>query len=211
MPYPAPPVCLTVPYSAKPWQKGGTLIAEEVTSRVEHRRWLADPDGYRPECCRHCGLRRLHAHDFRERVLRAEPGTPVEMIRRYLCAACKAVWQVLPGFIARHLHRSWPVVQSAAVANGDIAATGGERRVPVPGRTVRRWSSRLGASAAQLIQVVSAAAGQEVTELLRLTGTACDRAAFVDAVAEVGLGAPAAKLHQLAGWLHRLVPGIRLM
>lgn len=210
MPDPATPLCLTTPYSAKPGQKGGTLIAEEVLTRAEHHRRLADPDAYRPERCGNCGLAGPHAHDFRERLLRAHPGVPVEWIRRYLCPACRAIWQVLPGFIARYLHRSWGVVQSASVANGDVEPTGTEPRVSVPDRTVRRWSGRLRATAAQLTQIL-ATAGQRVTEVLGRVGTACSRAELVDALAAVGLVEPAAKLHQLAAWLHRLVPGIRLM
>ena len=53
MPIPAAPVCLTTPYCAKPEQKGGTLIAEEVRGIDEHRR-LLETDGYRPEGCPRC-------------------------------------------------------------------------------------------------------------------------------------------------------------
>jgi len=62
-------------------QKGGTLIAEDVTDHAAHERRICDPDGYRPAFCPRCGERRLHVHDYRERVLRAEPGKPVAMIR----------------------------------------------------------------------------------------------------------------------------------
>ncbi|PYT72374.1 MAG: hypothetical protein DMG39_10140 [Acidobacteria bacterium] len=75
-------------------QKGGTLIAEEVTDHAAHERRICDPDGYRPAFCPRCGERRLHVHDYRERVLRAEPGKPVAMIRAESwrrSAPCKAV------------------------------------------------------------------------------------------------------------------------
>lgn len=209
MSHPAVPSCLTIPDSAKPSQKGGTLIAEDVSTLDDHRRRLADPDGYRPERCGHCGQAHPHAHDFRERVLRADPETPVELIRRYLCTACGAVWRVLPAVIARHLHRRWAVVQSAAVAVGELASGGSERRVAVPGRTVRRWASRLRASAAQLTQLL-ATTGLAAAEVIGRTGSAGTRAELVDAFAVAGLVAAARQLEQVAGWIHRLVPGIRL-
>ena len=66
-------------------QKGGTLIAEAVTDYASHERLICDPDGYRPPFCPRCGGRRLHVHDYRERVLRAEPGPPVTRTVRLLC------------------------------------------------------------------------------------------------------------------------------
>ena len=90
---PASPDCLNRPYSATPGQRGGTLIAEGVVSRAEHRSRLADPDGYRPDECLCCGHDRLHAHDFRERKLQGE--SDWETFRRYRCVLCRAVWMVL--------------------------------------------------------------------------------------------------------------------
>jgi hypothetical protein len=84
-------------------QKGGTLIAEEVTDHATHEKRICDPDGYRPPFCPRCGEGPLHVHDYRERVLRAEPGKPVTRIVRLLCVSCQAIWQILPRFIARHL------------------------------------------------------------------------------------------------------------
>ena len=210
MTYPATPSCLSTPYSAKPSQKGGTLIFEAVVTLEGHRERLLDPDGYRPEQCGHCGEHRLHAHDFRDRVLRADPDTAREQIRRYLCIACRAVWRVIPACIARHLHRRWDVVQSEVVSGGEVAASGTERRVSVPRQTARRWASRLRASAAQLIQVL-VAAGVQVSHALGGLGGACSRAELVDALSAALLVDPARKLAQLAVWVHRLVPGIRLM
>ncbi len=210
MTHPAAEVCLTTPYSSKPGQKGGTLIAEDVITLDEHHRRLADPDLYRPDRCGHCGSSGLHAHDFRERVLRADPVTPVEQFRRYLCAACRAVWQVLPVFIARHLHRRWEVVQTASVDAGVVASSGTERRVEVPPRTTMRWAMRLRASAARLTQVL-AVTGGDLVEVLGSVGTACTRAELVDGLGVAGLISPERKLEQLAGWVHRLLPGIRLM
>jgi hypothetical protein len=44
-------------------QKGGTIIAEDVTDRATHDRRLGSPDGYRPAFCPNCGARTLHVHD----------------------------------------------------------------------------------------------------------------------------------------------------
>ena len=210
MPHPAPPACLTKPYSAKPSQKGGTLIAEGVVTLDDHRRRLLVPDDYRPERCGHCGACRLHAHDFRERVFLNDSETPCRRIRRYLCSGCRAVWQVLPALLARHLHRRWEVVQSAAVAAEELASTGTERRVQVPDRTTRRWRARLRAAAVLLSQLF-ATAGQEVAEVLGRVGVDCCRAELIDALVAADLVEPSQKLGQLAAWIHRLVPGIRLM
>jgi len=210
MSHPAAEVCLSTPYSAKPGQKGGTLIAEDVVSLEEHGRRLADPDLYRPERCGHCGAAGLHAHDFRSRVLRGDPEGAAERIRRYLCPICAATWQVLPAFLARHLHRRWAVVQAAAVRDGVVAASGSERRVQIPERTTRRWVGRLLASAVQLTQVL-AVVGGDVVEVLGRVGTACTRAELIEGLAAAGVVAPGRKLEHLAGWVHRLMPGIRLM
>jgi len=69
-------------------QKGGTLIAEDVTDRATHDRRICNPDGYRPPFCPSCGEMRLHVHDYRERMLLAEPDTPVATIVRHECVAC---------------------------------------------------------------------------------------------------------------------------
>ncbi|MBC8426293.1 hypothetical protein H8E07_19425, partial [bacterium] len=140
---PAVPACLGTPYSAKPEQKGGTLIVEGVDTLAQHRARLCDPDGYRPERCPRCSCSCLHAHDFRERVLDDGEQVLVETIRRFRCTyeACTAVWRVLPEVIARHLHRTWETVQQA---------TSGSTKVPEA--TVRRWRVRLGLVATRLTQ-----------------------------------------------------------
>ncbi len=208
MPLPAAPVCLTTPYAAKPGQKGGTLIAEGVAGIDEHRR-LLESDGYRPAGCLRCD-RHVHALDLRPRKLRDQPDSAEELIRRYRCRPCKAVWQVLPGFIARYLHRTWGAVQSAVVAAGALERTGSEWRVTRKSSTLRRWLLRLDSSALVLTQAL-AATGAQAEAVLRGLGAWCSRADLVEVLAGVGRVEKRLKLEQLACWIHRLVPGLRLM
>ena len=208
MPLPAAPVCLTTPYAAKPGQKGGTLIAEGVTGFDEHRR-LVETDGYRPGGCPLCD-RYLHVLDLRPRKLRDQPDSAEELICRYRCRPCKAVWQVLPGFIARHLHRTWGAVQSAVVAAEALERTGSEWRVTRKPSTLKRWLGRLSSSAVVLTQAF-AATGAQVGTMWRVLGGWCTRAELVEALAGEGLTEKRLKLEQLACWIHRLVPGLRLM
>jgi len=92
-------------------QKGGTIIAERVTDYATHEWCLCDPSRYWPPFCPRCRGRRWHVHDYRERMLRAEPGLPAINTVRLACVACQAIWQILPLFVARHLWRSWDVIR----------------------------------------------------------------------------------------------------
>ena len=74
-------------------QKGGTIIAEDVTDRATHEHRICNPDGYRPAFCPNCGDTTLHVHDYRERVLRAEPGAPVAPRDQFIASA----WDIAPG------------------------------------------------------------------------------------------------------------------
>ncbi len=206
MTHPAVPACLCTPYSVKN-QKGGTLLDEDVTTFEEHERRLADVDGYRPPKCNNCGGTRLHAHDFRERILRADPDRPVTTIRRYDCAHCDAVWQVMPVFIARHLHRRWTVVEAAT---GTMDATPSQPSVPE--RTTQRWLHRLALTAVQLSQLLVSAAGEAVaTVVSTVVSPTCSRGQFAFALTTAGLLEAGHPLELLAGWVHRLMPGVRLM
>ena len=200
MPTPAAPECLIRPYAAKPDQRGGTLIVEDVVDRDEHRRRLLVPDGYRPPRCPHCDHDRLHAHDFRERHLRGEGER--ETFRRYRCAGCQGAWLVLAAFMARHLHRSWGYVESATgvTETGDAVPA---RRVAA--RTLRRWFGRLLSSARVVVQAL-------VTGGVAL-GRAADCVSRRELLAEMvpeRLLSVERPMAELAGWLHRLVPGLRL-
>ena len=185
-------------------QKGGTLIAEAVTDYASHERLICDPDGYRPPFCPRCGGRRLHVHDYRERVLRAEPGPPVTRTVRLLCVFCEAIWQVLPLFLARHLWRSWKVVRHTLMPDAQTSSLSEPPHWPkVPKRTVRRWRQRWLRPALALAQIL-AASGQAVWATLA-TGLPVDAtcADLVRAYAREHVGPP---LAGLAALLYRLQP-----
>lgn len=203
---PAAAVCLTTPYASKPGQKGGTLLREGVRDLAEHRRLLSDLDGYRPDHCPRCGGCVFHAHDFRSRKLRDQPDSAEELIRRYRCT-CSAVWQVLPGFLARHLHRTWGAVRSALVAAGALESTGTEWSVRRKPSTLRRWMGRLNSSALVLTQVFAAAG----LTIFGRVGAWCTRGELVAELALAGAIEKPRQLEHLACWSHRLSPGLRLM
>lgn len=197
---PQPPECLTRSYLSR-GIKGGTIIAEDVLDLAEHQKRLPDADRYRPEACRNCGHPKVHAHCFRDRVLReADPRRPplVVQIRLFRCASCGAVFTILPAFIARHLWRAWNTVE--AVARGKEVA---------PKATMKRWLSRLGSDAWQLVQVFTASIQSALSEAL-LRSQQSIRLDVV-AVVEPFLGATSSVFARIAAWIHRLAPGVRLM
>ena len=205
LPPPLPPVCLDRTYLSR-GVKGGTVIAEDVRDLASHRKRLLDPDGYRgcAAPCRTCGETTLHAHCFRERILRpASPDEPslVETIRLYLCPSCGAVFTVLPAVIARHLWRLWKTVEEVS--------SKGKR---APRTTMGRWLSRLSSSAARLIQALRAVGshllGRSLSTLLADVRT---RRELVEAVVASRSVSAAHPVADLAGWIHRLEAGIRLM
>lgn len=209
MPEPAMPDYLNTPYTAKPSQRGGTLIAEDVWDLEEHRRKVAIPDGYRPDGCPRCrGF--MHGHGCRTRTLRDQPESAAEEIRRYLCSLCQAVWQVVPAFLARYLHRTWGAVQSRLVAAGALERTGAEWRVAAKPTTTRRWLARLIASASVLTQAL-VESGEEAAWVIQQLGISCSRRELVEGLAGAGLVDEQHKLGQLASWVHRVVPGVRVM
>ena len=209
MPEPALPEYLNTPYSAKPWQRGGTLIEEEVQDLEDHRRKVLDPDWYRPDGCPRCnGI--LIGHGCRYRTLRDQPDSAGEEIRRYRCLPCRAVWQVLPAFLARHLQRTWGAIQSRLVAAGALERTGAEWRVRSKPTTLHRWLARLYAVATVLTQAL-AESGCEVAAVIADLGSQCSRGELIEALERADLVDKRHKAGQLACWVHRLVPGIRVM
>jgi hypothetical protein len=199
-PLPPPPACLTRSYSSR-GIKGGTVIAEDVLERSRHEKLLLDPDGYREVVvpCASCGGEHLHAHCFRTRSLRrAARGSPADVvtIRLYLCASCRAVFTVLPAFIARHLWRAWETVRSVVEGGARAAQT-----------TARRWRARLGSEASQLLHLFMASVtGKAQTRLARLRPLT--RGDFLGALFAA---TESSRFALVALWIHRLERGIRLM
>src|SRR5438309_1486666 len=107
LPPPGPKECLVRPCPSS--QKGGTLLAEEVTEPAVHQRRLCDPDGYRPERCPGCGHDVMHVQGYRERRVLGEDEQSVVRIVIHRCAelGCRATWRILPAFVARRLWRTW--------------------------------------------------------------------------------------------------------
>jgi hypothetical protein len=207
LPPPPSEVCLVRQRPSS--QKGGTIIAEDVMDRALHERRLCDPDAYRPAFCPHCGDRTLHVHDYRERILRAEPGAPVARVVRHACVGCTAIWQILPAFIARHLWRTWRVVEhtlTEAAAPPEPA-----RWPPVPARTQRRWQARWRRPVQGLAQVL-AACGHALWAALATglaPGVTC--AELVAAYAARAATPAGQRLAAVAALLDRLAPRRRLM
>jgi hypothetical protein len=195
---PPPPACLVRPYPSS--QKGGTIIAESVTDRATHERLRVDPDGYRPAACPGCLHGVLHVHDYRERTLRGEDDeyAGVLVIARYLCAGCRAAWQILPAFVCRHLWRSWGVVTAGCSA--------AEKLFPkVPKQSRERWRARVESQAVVLAQLLAASASERLTAVAGAVGVGLTvtRGQLIDAW-EVSFATA-------AGIIHRLMPGVRLM
>lgn len=193
-------------------QKGGTIVAEDVTDRATHDRRICNPDGYRPAFCPNCGDTTLHVHDYRERVLRAEPGEPIARVVRHACIGCDAIWQILPAFIARHLWRTWRVVEHAMTEAAPPPATHETRRWPrVAQRTRCRWRARW-LRPAQFLAQVLAACGEAAWAAL--AGGLASRARCADLVAAYA-GATVTPDGQLlasfAALVYRLEPKVRLV
>ena len=193
-------------------QKGGTLVVEDVTDVVTHERRLRDADGYRPKFCPGCGGTVLHVHDYRERVLRGEAGRPVIDIVRHECVSCEAKWQVLPMFLARHLWRSWAVVEQAMTGAAPARAEGGAGRWPrVPERTQRRWRTRWLRPARFLAQVLSSCGEAAWAALAASLAAGATCRGLVTAYAEARLAAAGHLLAAVAALVYRLQAKVRLM
>jgi hypothetical protein len=180
--------------------KGGTVIVADVQGREEHARRLCDLETYRPPPCRLC-LRRLHGHGTRSRMPRGE--TPIDL-RRYRCPSCGGVFQVLPGFLARNLWRTWATVEAICVV-----APARRLRMVVASRTQRRWRARLLRPAQMLLLVLGALRLAAVTEMVGRIGLDATRGALLTAFSPLAgaLGSCAS----LAILLNRARPGLRVM
>jgi len=192
-------------------QKGGTLIAEDVTDRATHERRICDPDGYRPPFCPGCHGTRLYVHDYRERILRAEPDKPVVTTVRHECVDCDAIWQVLPAFVARYLWRTWEVIAHVLTGEAAPTATRTLEWPKVPTRTARRWRARWGRPATYLVHVLTAsgeAAWAALGCLTRPDGTCGD---LVAAYARSAACAGGCAMGAFAALIYRLQPRFRLV
>ena len=193
--------CLNRPYRSS--QKGGTFIAEDVHDLATHERRLQSPDTYRPSGCLRCGAK-VHIHDLRPRQMLADPFLATEVIR-FRCAdrkRCGACWQILPIFLARHLRRSWGVVENAVES---------PLRSPVPARTRRRWKARLASSARLLVVILTTAAESTWSAIATAVGLDGSRFDLVRGYRAQTQPEPCVCFAELAGLLHRLSPGVRLM
>lgn len=218
-PPPDPDLCLSRAYASRaPEQKGGTLIAESVVDLETHERQLRI-DGYRPANCLRCGSP-VHAHEHRSRLLLGEAEGNIE-IAIYRCGdreGCGAVWRVLPGMLARHLWRAWSTVErTVADRDGEeriAPGLGGATGPPIPEKTRARWRQRLVTSAALVVAVLATAMDvPELSTVVRRAGYAATRGELVAVFTESSM-APRVRGHalgRLAGVVHRLGPGVRLM
>jgi len=200
-PPPAPEACLCRSYCSS--QKGGSLIAEDVWDLATHEQRLETPAVYRPSACPRCQAK-LHLHDLRVRLLVGQAERYTEVVR-FRCAdraQCGATWCVLPAFLARCLWRSWAVVASAL-----------EKREhsPVAPRTRRRWRVRLESHAQALVEALRVDSGAVVGALIGAIGLDARRIELVGHYRSVSGDAAGGALAELAAWVHRLVPGIRVM
>jgi hypothetical protein len=209
LPPPEPEACLVRIRSSS--QKGGTIVAEDVTDLATHNRRLCDPEGYRPRFCPNCRETTLHVHDYRERVLRAESGRPVASIVRHVCVGCEAVWQTLPRFIARHLWRTWRVVELTLTGRATPAEGDAGRWPLVAERTRRRWRARWLRPARFVAQVLAScgeAVWAAVAAGLSPTATCAD---LVTAYARATATAAGHLLSAVAALIYRLQPKVRLV
>lgn len=185
-------------------QKGGTLIAEDVHDLATHEQRLGEPDRYRPPACGHCGGT-LHVHGLRPRLMLSDAQMATEVLR-FRCAdrsGCGAVWQIVPAFLARHLWRTWSVVEHTVEAAPPLPA--------VPARTRRRWRARLGTCARAVVVALADTGKQAWTAIALAVGLDGRRLGLVRQYAAATGPAVGACLAELAALVHRLTPGMRLM
>lgn len=189
--------CLDRPSSSR----GGTLIATEIENVEGQTEALAQPDRVRPEGgCPTCGTGRMHVHSRRERKLYGHVGVASIHVLVFRCAraGCRALWRVLPNFLARHLWRAWPTVADALEPRPGTPCT-------VPRQTRRRWQARLRERAAVLVAVLAFSGDDTLVQRAASLGSGALRREVLAA-----FGGPR-ELPTLAVLVHRLVPGVRVM
>ncbi len=214
--------------SRKSRYKGGTVIASEVWTLAEHRQ--RGTEGYRQwlRGCPKCGEPKLYVHDYRERKALAAMLLVVVTVVRFICVnpRCRATWQVLPAFLARHLWWTWRTVEQETSAEAtksgaeqsppatapDMPPTAGTTIQRVPStRTRQRWLERLRASAAQLVQLMKSRAGKKMRSVVRALQPDITRALLTEHYARVRGIASGRRYAAVAALVHDLERGIRLM
>jgi hypothetical protein len=158
-----------------------------------------------PECPR-CHHPLLHLHDYPERTLAADALETKVTIVRYECAACGAKWRILPGFVARHLWRSWDTIEATT-----LSAPAPSSQPSVPKRTLQRWWSRLLAAAMALVQLFAASCEALLVRVAGAVGHEGTREELVLAYATDAVGERGNRLLAVTALVHRLLPGVRLM
>jgi hypothetical protein len=189
------------------------MVRGDVKTLEEHERCL-DEDGYRPGCCgaRDCSGE-LQRHQERIRQCRVGVAAALSVllvvIMIFRCAKCGATWRVLPGFLARCLHREWRVVERVA-ATAKVPRERGEPRPRelAPDRTRRRWAARLAQAALVPVQVLATSGDVTLRGLAQALGLQAERGELVERYS-AAFGAMSG-FASLAELLHRLMPGIRL-
>jgi len=203
--HPSPPEeCLENAYPSS--QKGGTLIVEEVTDLLTHEQRLDDPGGYRPKVCARCAGPVLHVHDYRARMLCNEAAVSTSVVR-YRCVLCQAIWRMLPGFLARRLWHRWAVVEQYVEGGPSPTSLAQEPSK----QTVRRWRSRLQASAKRLVGLLATSGDAVLEGVAKALGLTASRQKLVWTHAAASGAAAGQQLAQVASLVHRLSPGLRLM
>jgi DNA-directed RNA polymerase subunit RPC12/RpoP len=178
---------------------------EEVVDLATHLRRLCDPDAYRPSECPSCGHRVLHVHDRRDRIALGDPETATVTVLVYLCAGCGGTWRILPRFVARHLWRTWRVVESQTIAAAAPSSPA------VPARTRRRWHERLRSSARGLVVLLATSGSALLAAVVHALGLDATRAAVVAAYTSTMRPTPSHPLADLAALVDRLRAGVRVM
>jgi len=85
------------------------------------------------------------------------------------------------------------------------------QRSPVPERTRRRWQARLAAAGRLLVATLTTTARQVWDTLATAAGLGCTRLELVRQYRAALSPASGECLAGLAGLIHRLAPGVRLM
>jgi hypothetical protein len=172
---------------------------------------MSDADAYRPSPCPTCGHATLHVHCWPERHPKREPSLPpVVAVLQFRCAAaeCGATWRILPLFLARHLWHPWRTVERVVRPSAELPKA---IAPPVPRQTERRWRARLASSARLLCAVLAASGGAALTGVAMAVGLDATRGELTDAFHTLIGGPPGERLSLLAGVIHRLERGLRLM